>query len=113
MNLYILLLLFILFIISISILIVKNKELFYNYLSAPVVSKYQNYDWYTISNPNLGFAPAVHFMPPSRKECLQWINQNFTNPDEAYTKFIECLQNVSSKVWIKNLPIQSPGTGEQ
>jgi hypothetical protein len=98
--------------IIIILLILKNNE-YYGYIPTPVVSKYQNYDWYNIFNPNLGFAPAVHFVAPSRRECLQFVNQNFTNPDEAYTKFIECLQNVSSKVWIKNLPIQSPGTGEE
>ena len=100
--LLLLLLLLILFILS-------NSEY---YIPTPVVSRYQNYDWYNINNPNIGFAPAVHFIPPGRRECLQFVNQNFTNPDEAYTKLIECLQNVTSKVRIKNLPIQSPGTGE-
>ena len=96
----------------ITLYILSNNEYYY-YIPTPVVSEYQNYDWNTISNPNIGFAPAVHFMPPSKQECLQFVNQNFTNPDEAYTKLIECLQNVTSKVWRKNLPIQSPGTGEE
>ncbi len=98
-------------IIIITLYILTNNEYYY-YIPTPVVSQYQNYDWYNINNPNLGFAPAVHFVPPSQRECLQFVNQNFTNPDEAYTKLIECLQNVSSKVRRKNLPIQSPGTGE-
>jgi len=98
------------------IIVIRNKEyldLTIGYKPPPMLSKYQNYDWYTISNPNIGFAPAVHLMSPSRQECLNWINDNFSNPDEAYTKFIECLQNITSKVKIKNLPIQSPGTEQE
>jgi len=109
--LYIILFLFALVYLYHKYNINKKIESYYKYIPAPVVSEFQNYDWFVPSNPNIGFAPAVHFTPPSRKECLKWINQNFNNPDEAYSKFIECLQNITSKVWIKNLPIQSPGVG--
>ena len=67
--LLLLLLLLILFILS-------NSEY---YIPTPVVSRYQNYDWYNINNPNIGFAPAVHFIPPSRRECLQFVNQNLSH----------------------------------
>ncbi len=109
MNNIIISLIFITLLITI-VLFISTSEY---YIPPLVVSPTQTYEWVTEGNPNLGFAPATRFIPPSRKECLQWINANNMNPDEAFTKFIECVQNVSSKVWIKNLPIQSPGVSSE
>jgi hypothetical protein len=95
----------------ISIVLFLSTSEYYN--PPPVVSSSQTYEWVTEGNPNIGFAPATRFIPPSRKECLKWVQANNMNPDEAFTKFIECVQNVSSKVWIKNLPIQSPGVSSE
>lgn len=100
-------------ILVIIILILYLTSIDENYIPTPVVSKYQDYSWLNTLNPNIGFAPAVHFERPSKKECLEFVKDNYSNPDEAFTKFIECLQNATSKVWIKNLPIQSPGIGEE
>jgi hypothetical protein len=105
---FILLLLILFFSFNICL---TSKNMLESYIPTPVVSEYQNYDWVVPSNPNLGFAPAVRFVPPSKQECIKFVDQNFENPDEAFSKFIECLQNATSKVWIKNLPISSPGVG--
>ena len=102
-------LLFITILISITLFITTNEY----YIPPPVVSESQTYEWNVESNPNIGFAPATRFIPPSRKDCLKWLSVQDINPDEAYTKFIECVQNISSKVWIKNLPIQSPGISSE
>ncbi len=109
-HLYSTILLIILLLITFILLYFKYKNKEY-YIPTPVVSPFQDFSWYTIANPNLAFAPAVHFQPPSRRDCLRFVKRNFKNPDEQFTKFIECLQNVSSKVRIKNLPISSPGVG--
>jgi hypothetical protein len=112
MNSYLLIIFIILLILIFLYKIQKENYNLFNY-STPVVSAFQDYHWYTPSNPNLGFAPAVHFVSPSRRECLNFIRTHYSDPNEQFTKFIECLQNVSSKVRIKNLPIQSPGIGEE
>ena len=109
-NLYKTILLVILLLITFILYSFKSKSDEY-YIPTPVVASDQDYSWYTLGNPNLAFAPAVHFKPPSRRDCLRFVKFNYKNPDEQYTKFIECLQNVSSKVRIKNLPISSPGVG--
>jgi hypothetical protein len=81
-------------------------------LSTPVVSQDQDWSWFVASNPNLNFAPAVHFQKPSFNECVEFVNKNYDNPDERNTKLIECLQNVSGAVRRRNMSITSPGTGE-
>ena len=103
------------FLITILLLLIyifyKSLE-YYTYIPTPVVSKSQTYNWYTESNPNLAFAPAVHFVKPDLKECLEFVEKHYDNLDERFTKLIECIQNRSCAPRRKNLPISSPGTGE-
>ena len=108
----ILLIIVVIFILILFTCYKMNKDI-EDYIPPPIVSKYQNYNWYNIFNPNIGFAPAVHFINPSKEECIEWSKNNFSNSDEAYVKMIECMQNSGSRVKIKNLPISSPGIGEE
>ena len=102
--------LFFLILFIIIILFISSSEY---YIPPLVVSPSQTYEWVVPGNPNLGFAPATRFIRPGRKDCLRWIYYNNMSPEEAEAKFIECVQNVFSKVWIKNLPIQSPGVSSE
>lgn len=104
--------LFLILIISLTIYIIYKYHEYYKYIPTPVVSESQTYNWYTESNPNLAFAPAVHFVKPDLKECLKFVEKNYDNLDERFTKLIECIQNRSGAPRRKNLPISSPGTGE-
>jgi hypothetical protein len=103
------------FIFSLTLVIlfiIHKLNEYYTYVPTPVVSESQNYNWYTAGNPNLAFAPAVHFVKPDLKECLKFVEKHYDNLDERFTKLIECIQNRSGAPRRKNLPISSPGTGE-
>ncbi len=93
----------ILLLVIVAILLFKISKSDEYYIPAPVVSQTQDYSWAIPGNPSIGFAPATHLIRPSRKECSDWVRKNFTNPDEAYSEWIECLQNGGMRVWTNNM----------